>query len=133
MRAVRARILALLAALILLLPGGGAGRAQYYCQMMGRVVATCCCEPGASAQAPGAARELQVADCCQRISSALPSASLGTHEALRGVPAAALLSTVPAPLQWASATPSASACAESTQAPLAIGPPLFVKHCALLS
>jgi hypothetical protein len=26
-----------------------------------------------------------------------------------------------------------SSCAESTQAPLAIGPPLFVVHCALLS
>jgi hypothetical protein len=28
---------------------------------------------------------------------------------------------------------SGSLCAESTQAPLAIGPPLFVVHCAFLS
>jgi hypothetical protein len=133
MRAVRARMFALLAALILLLPGGGAGRAQYYCQMMGRVVATCCCETGAAAHAPDAAREFQAADCCQRISSARPSASLGTHEALRGVPAAALLSTVPQPFPVSRSSVALRSCAESTQAKLAIGPPLFVKHCALLS
>jgi hypothetical protein len=133
MRTVRARALALLAALIMLLPGGASARTQYYCAMMGRVMASRCCEPDAAAQAPSAAQELQAQDCCQRLSSANRSASLGTRDVLRGVIAAALPSRVFEAFCVSPRNDTGSSCAESTQAPLAIGPPLFVVHCALLS
>ena len=134
MRVVRARIFALLAALVLLLPGGASARTLYYCQMMGRVVASCCCDSATASQAPSAAPQAQAADCCRRISTATRSASLGTREAFRGVAAVALPITIPAAFRLArQSVDTGSSCAESTQAPLAIGPPLFVAHCALLT
>jgi hypothetical protein len=132
MRAVRARIFALLAALVLLLPGGASARTQYYCQMLGRVVASCCCETAAASQAPGAVQELQAADCCQRISSSTRSASLGARQALQGIAAAVLPSELASALGPCPRGDTGT-CTEVTQAPLAIGPPLFVAHCALLS
>ncbi|HEY5373855.1 MAG TPA: hypothetical protein VIK01_09205 [Polyangiaceae bacterium] len=133
MRAVRARILALFAALVLLLPGGAFARTQYYCAVMGRVVASCCCETEAVTQAPSAVQELEVGDCCQRLSAANRSASLGTRDVLHGVAAAAVLPTVTEPVRAAALGNTASPCTAATEAPLAIGPPLFVIHCALLS
>jgi hypothetical protein len=133
MRAVRARIFALLAALVLLLPGGASARTLHYCQMLGRVVASCCCETASASQAPGAAQELEAADCCQRISSSTRSASLGTREGFRGVTAAALPSASSVQFAPSPRRDTASSCTEVTQAPLAIGPPLFVAHCALLT
>src|SRR5450432_486074 len=94
MRAVRARVFALLAALLMLLPSGASARTHYYCQMMGRVVASCCCDTGAVSQAPGAPQQLQVEDCCQRISAASRSAALGTHQAFGAVVVAPLPSAV---------------------------------------
>ena len=133
MRTVWARLFALLAALVLLLPGGASTRAQYYCRMMGRVVASCCCGTDARAATPQHAQEIQDADCCSRISSSTRNASLGTREAVREIAAAALLRAVLAPFDVRPGTDAGNSCAESTQAPLAIGPPLFVVHCALLS
>ena len=99
MRVVRARILALFAALVMLLPGGAFARTQYYCSMMGRVVASCCCQAEAVTQAPSAAQELQVGDCCQRLSATSRSASLGTRDVLHGVAAPAVLPTVTEPVR----------------------------------
>jgi len=117
----------------MLLPGGASARTQYYCAMMGRVMASRCCETDAAARAPSATQELQAQDCCQRLSSADRSASLGTRHVLRGVVAAALLTMVSGAFRLSPRGDTGSSCAESTQAPLAIGPPLFVVHCALLS
>jgi hypothetical protein len=134
MRAVRARIFALLAALLMLLPGGAWARTQFYCPMMGHIVASCCDETDALSQAPSAAPQLRVADCCQRLSSSNQGASLGTHEAFQEVAAAALPSTRPPSFGLSPREgDTGSSCAEATQAPLAIGPPLFVAHCALLT
>ena len=98
---------------------------------MGRIVASSACNEAASERArPG--QELERADCCQRLSSANRSASLGTLHAVPDVaPAAAVVA-----LQAYAVTglgDSNGFCSESTQAPLAIGPPLFIVHCALLS
>lgn len=133
MRVVRARLFALVAALLLLLPGGAIARAQYYCPMMGLIVASCCDEADSVAQGPSATPKLQVADCCQRLSSSSRSASVGTREALGGLAVATLLTTVALPIGLEPPSDARSACSESTQAPLAVGPPLFVMHCALLS
>src|SRR5260221_14691294 len=94
MRAVRARIFALFAALILLLPSGASARSQYYCRMMGGLVASCCCGVDALSQSPRHAQELQDADCCQRISPSTRSAPLGTRGAVQDIAAAATLPPV---------------------------------------
>jgi hypothetical protein len=133
MRVVRSPIFALFLALLMLLPGGAVARTQYYCPMMGLIVASCCDETDSVAQVPSSLQKLQVADCCQRLSSSSRSASLGTREALRGVALGALLSAATQPVQLKAPSEPCSTCSQSTQAPLAIGPPLFVMHCALLS
>ena len=132
MVAVRAWIFALLASLLVLLPNGAPVRAEHYCRMLGRVVASCCCENDV-AVAPGAAQQVQVEGCCQRISAPNQSATLGGEKAVRVVGAAALAATVFALPEAESSGYPGRRCSECTQAPLAIGPPLFVKHCALLS
>jgi len=131
MRAVRAQIFALFAALVMLLPSGASARTEYYCRMMGRVVASSACNKEA-AKAASPAQQLQPEDCCQRLSSSSRSASLGTLEAVHDVAPAASV-TAPPPFVVGLLRDSGSVCAESTQAPLAIGPPLFVVHCAFLS
>jgi hypothetical protein len=116
----------------MLLPSGASARTQYYCRMMGRVVASSACDEEAASKAASPARELQPADCCQRLSSASRSASLGTLEALNDV-APAVSVAAAQPFVVGLLRHSDGFCAESTQAPLAIGPPLFIVHCALLS
>ncbi|MEI9938709.1 MAG: hypothetical protein WDO69_15935 [Pseudomonadota bacterium] len=136
MRAVRVKLLALLTALLLLLPGVVSAHAQYYCQMAGHVVAACCCKAEVSARPSSgslAAPECRVADCCQRISSPSLAASAGAKQTLQHIATAPLSFTVPPAFRVSARGESRRACAESTQAPLAIGPPLFVRHCALLS
>ena len=132
MRAVRAQIFALFAALVMLLPSGASARTQYYCRMIGRVVASSACNEAAASKAARPAQEFQLADCCQRLSSSSRSASLGTLEAVHDVAPAALVAAAP-PFVAALLRDPAGFCAESTQAPLAIGPPLFIVHCAFLS
>ena len=132
MRAVRARIFALLAALVMLLPSGASARTQYYCRMMGRIVASSACEQAAAPKLASPAQELRLADCCQRLSSSSRTASLGTLEAVHDVAPAASVPTT-GPLVVGLVRDSDGFCAESTQAPLAIGPPLFIVHCALLN
>ena len=131
MHAVRARIFALLAALVMLLPSGASARTQYYCKMMGRIVASSACDKGAT-PAARASQELQPVDCCQRLSASSRSASLGTLEAVHDVAPAASVAAAQ-PFVVGLGCGSDSVCAESTQAPLAIGPPLFIAHCSLLS
>jgi hypothetical protein len=133
MRAVRARIFALFAALIMLLPSGAWARSQYYCRMTGGLVASCCCGVEAHSQSPKHAQELQDADCCRRISPSTPSASLGTRGVVHDIATAAALPPVCECFDVTAAADTGTSCTESTQAPLAIGPPLFVVHCALLS
>jgi hypothetical protein len=132
MRAVGIKLFALLAALLLLLPGGVPAHAQFYCQMTRQLVASCCCGSEGAAhassrtQAPVACR---VADCCRRISSSAVAPSPGTLPAMQLMATAQRSFSVPS--EFPSCPPGI--CAKSTQAQLAIGPPLFVEHCALLS
>jgi len=132
MRAVPARIFALFAALIMLLPSGASARTQYYCRMMGRIVASSACDEEAASKTASPAQEFQLADCCQRLSSSGRSASLGTLEAVHDVAAAASVAAAQ-PFVVGLLRHADAFCAESTQAPLAIGPPLFIVHCAFLS
>jgi len=123
----------LLAALVVLLPSGAASRAQYLCRMTGRILADASCDSGAKARPTAAVAELRAENCCQRILSSSKSAALGTREAIQPVLLATVLPTLAPPLRGAGPACADSVCSESTQAPLAIGPPLFVVHCAFLS
>jgi hypothetical protein len=133
MHVVRARIFALLAALLLLPSGAAAARTEYYCRMMGGIVASCCCNDEARSQGSKHGQEAREADCCERMWPAARSASLGKREAVQEVASAEALSGVGRSFEARPAASSAAACIESTQAPLAVGPPLFLVHCALLS
>ena len=133
MRAVPARLFALLAALVMLLPGAASARTQYYCRMVGHVVGSAACDNDAESKASGPAQEFRLQDCCQRLSSANRSASLGTPDAVNDVARAAHFATLPQAFALELVGGPVAFCAESTQAPLAIGPPLFIVHCALLS
>jgi len=101
--------------------------------MMGRIPNAIACNDGAASKATSPRQELQREDCCQRLSSANRSASLGTLNAVIDIAPGAEVSTSfhPCPVRLNRAP--VSFCAESTQAPLAIGPPLFIVHCAFLS
>lgn len=133
MRAVPARLFALFAALVMLLPGTASARTQYYCRMMSRVVGSVACDNGTESKATGTGQEIQDQDCCQRLSAANRSASLGTLDAVNDVAPAAYVATLPQAFALGASGGPISFCGESTQAPLAIGPPLFIVHCALLS
>src|SRR6478735_2440138 len=133
MRAVRARIFALFAALALLLPSGASARTQYYCRMMGRIIGAVSCDREAASHAVSPAKQLEDADCCQRLTSSSRSASLGTRDALGGFAVAPLLAPSFQPFGVCPDEAARDLCFESTQAPLAIGPPLFIVHCAFLS
>jgi hypothetical protein len=133
MRAVLAQLFALLAALVLLLPGTASARTQYYCRMTGQVIGSTACDTGAESKAADPAQAIHEQDCCQRLSSANRDASLGTLDAVNDVAPAAHFATLPQGFVLGQSGDSISVCAEPTQAPLAIGPPLFIVHCALLS
>ncbi len=124
---------ALLAALVMLLPSAASAHAEYYCRMMGRVVGAASCANEAAGRAVGPASELRLADCCQRLKSATGTASLGTREVAPDLVAACHASAPSPSFELGAPSGRRSLCAAATQAPLAIGPPLFLAHCALLS
>jgi hypothetical protein len=101
--------------------------------MMGRLVPSCCCGVDTQSKSPKHAQELQDADCCQRISPSARGASLGTPGVVHDIAAAAALPPVCVSFDVTAGADTGASCTESTQAPLAIGPPLFVMHCAMLS
>jgi hypothetical protein len=133
MCAFQARLVALFAALVLLLPSTGSSRLQYYCQMTGRVIGAVACDNEAASRATSPVQEVQRQDCCRRLWSSSRSASLGTLKAVYDVAPAAQACTLPEPLAIDLDGAFVDFCMESTQAPLAIGPPLFVVHCSFLS
>jgi hypothetical protein len=133
MRRLKTRIFAVLAALLMLLPGGALARSQYYCRMMGSVVASCCCTASVVTRSPRAVAELRLEDCCQRLSAANRSAAFGTRDAAPTVVRVFLPSALRDLFPVAAEIQAGRACSIATQAPLAIGPPLFVVHCAFLS
>jgi hypothetical protein len=132
MQQLGARLRLFLAALIVLLAAAASDRSHYFCKMMGRAVAECCCAPQHSPQR-GRNTALRAADCCERLAaSQQPVATLSHHAALPDFPVAALVATLPA---FAPPEPSfrlVPAHPSPARAPPALGPPLFLSHCALL-
>lgn len=134
MSAVLRLVVTLVAALVVALPGTAFGRGQYFCRMLGSVTSGSCCAGAKQAPAPSVGPEVRRAGCCDR----LPSAEPGTSAATRSGGA-----EIPFPAWAASLSPDAPASdsvaemlaakPEQARAPPALGPPLFLKHCALLT
>jgi hypothetical protein len=132
MRAVHLQLIALLAAVAVLFSSGASARTQYLCRVTGVVLADCCCAVAGPARAAHRVQQARPADCCDRIVTAARSGATGTRDASRSIAGAALAAVLP-PHVYAPPTAELIALAvRSTRAPPAVGPPLFVAHCALL-
>jgi len=101
--------------------------------MTGRIVDSIGCDAGTRSKATSPSQRVQSEGCCQRLASSNRSASLGTLNAVIDVAPAAEVGAIFQPIAGGLSRDPVGFCAESTQAPLAIGPPLFIAHCALLS
>jgi hypothetical protein len=135
---VRRRWFALLALLLVALPLGAAGRDQYFCRMMGRLMDSCCCvPPGADtshvARSSGGPR-LERQDCCERVEGLRASATALRDAAVRlPLSAFATLACARPLLPELPSMGSVQGEAVQARAPPPTGPPLYLKHCALLS
>jgi hypothetical protein len=126
-----ARILALVTALLALLAVSPPERAHYFCRMMDRVVDSCCCESPAAADGACPA-QLKAPDCCVRLTrGTLPAA-----EARRDVvPPLSSPALAPVELPLVVAAPPLELANVGRRAQRVLptrGPPLFLRHCALL-
>jgi hypothetical protein len=130
-RSLVLRTIAWLAAAIVLLSDEAAPKTQYFCHMMGRVVASCCCAGEDGASKVECRAEARAPDCCERIESrkghALPAAPEKATSGLSPVALSVLPECVPPPPRRAPV-----ARLREARAPPAVGPPLFLAHCAIL-
>lgn len=134
MRSLRNPLVTLLAALLMLLPGGASARTQYFCHVMGRVMPSCCCETEQQASDSSSERQVRPEGCCELISSAGRAAMPRAVSKATRLAGAAFVAVVPEPVR---VTPSVPKSADArtvprTRAPPALGPPLFLAHCAFL-
>ena len=132
MRAVRLQLIALLAAVAVLLSSGVSARTQYLCHMSGLLVADCCCAEVAPSHRAHHEQRARAADCCERIVTAARSGATGTRDALKTVAFTALAAALPRPDIPAPTAELVACAARPARARPALGPPLFVAHCAFL-
>jgi len=132
MRQIGVRLQLLLAALIVLLATAAADHSHYFCKMMGRAVAECCCATSHQLQRSRSA-SARAPDCCELLTASKQSVATSHSAALPDVPVAAWVAILPA---FAFSEPHFRLVpllrAPTRAAPPAIGPPLFISHCAML-
>jgi len=135
MQTLRARIAALLAVVLVALPAFAFAQNRYFCAAMGLVMESCCCK--SASESPGAKCPVQVqaADCCELLESAEREATPAVRDgAATRVPAPALVATLS---PWAVAlgvdARELGGAVRQARAPPSHGPPLYLKHCVLLS
>ena len=131
MRWFGARLQLLLVALVVLLGVAASDRSHYFCKMLGRAVEECCC-PGAHDANQNDGATARAPDCCELMAgSKQPVAAYhhATAPSLSATPVAVTLASFEysEPSFRLVETPRTLA-----RAPPAIGPPLFLSHCALL-
>ena len=132
---LRAQFVAALTALAVLIAGSGFVRAQYFCRMMNRVVSsTCCCSKAAAHHdEPSYGPEARDTDCCQKI-AANERSSVASASKTDGVVPPLAASEAPAPVIKVHAPRLAVVeLPVRARAPPALGPPLFIAHCRLLT
>jgi hypothetical protein len=133
MRLLRVRILALLAVIAMALPGGASSRAQYFCRMMERVMPSCCCGGERQSQRLERATVVRAADCCERIAPSSHAGTAAVRDASAPIETWALVATLPEIARVAFNSSWTDVPVPRAQAPPGVGPPLFLKHCVLLT
>ena len=132
MRAVRLQLIALLAAVAVLLSSGVSARTQYLCHMSGLLVGDCCCAEEGPAHPTYHEQRARAADCCERMVTAARSGATGTRDVLKTVAFTALTAVLPRPDIPRPPAELVALAARPARARRALGPPLFVAHCAFL-
>lgn len=134
MRSLWIRIIALFTVLSVLVPSDTFARTQYFCHMMGRVMPTCCCEPDEQPSNASCEAQIRSASCCERMTSARHATMPSIRENASTIAGAAWVAVVEEPACIAATAPRIANTAPPprTRAPPAVGPPLFVAHCAFL-
>lgn len=128
----RARLAALLVALLGLAPVVAQAHGRYFCRMLERVVDECCCAVEPSSAALDSAPEVKSPDCCLRLTQGtLPSAD-PTRNSVAPVAALPVVLASRAPIVPPLYPEILGAAPEEDDVSPARGPPLFLKHCALL-
>jgi hypothetical protein len=133
MRSFRARLQILLAALMVLLGVAASQRSHYFCKMMGRAVAECCCVRGHAAPVgKNLGATARADDCCELIARDGQRVLAVQQAAPPQVVMAALVVALPG-VEYSLPSFAPSGHTPSlARAPPALGPPLFLSHCALL-
>jgi len=130
MRAFRAQLAALFAALVLVLPGAVWARAHYLCRMTGRPMPASCCNEHA-----GESREKRALplDCCRRVTPAAHTGTPGTRFASQDLAPAALANVLAEPAYLPLHSLAVERAPRRARAPPPAGPPLYLAHCSFLS
>jgi hypothetical protein len=127
----RARLLALFTAMLAVLAVSLPARVHYFCRMMDRVVDSCCCE--SSAAADGECRaDLKVPDCCERLTRGTLPAAEARRDLVPPLSSPALVPPEPALVLVAPEVELPNVARLAQRALPKRGPPLFLRHCALL-
>lgn len=133
MRPLQTRLLALVAALALLLPGGAAAGVRYFCDMMEQVTSSCCCPREHKAKGATRSVEARAPDCCKRLASPERADAPSASDLMPQLPPAALVAILEPVASSGVESGRILAAPPQARAPPALGPPLFIVHCALLS
>jgi hypothetical protein len=136
MFALRARVVALVVALFMALPAGAFARGLYFCRSMDRVMEDCCCGTDTSIAPASRGAELQRTDCCQLLRPALQGgvpATQARNAAAAPPPLVTILPELVAmPLRAVRRVPGRTRTERARGSP-SLGPPVYLKHCVLLT
>ena len=132
MRSLRLQLFALIAAIATLLPSGALAKPHYFCRMMDRVLSSDCCAERAESGATDH-ETLQAPDCCERMVSPERAGANRAADAPTQLPAAALATILDPYVVPTLKVGTNTIAPPQARAPPALGPPLFIVHCALLS
>jgi len=132
MRRFRLQLMALFAVLAILMSGAAAAQTRYRCLMSGRIFETCCCAEAGRAPAAHRQVEARVPDCCEPVVSAAHAGATATLD-VEQVFAAAFDATVPIRIDVLPRPAGERLVIWRDRGPPGVGPPLFIKHCSLLS
>jgi hypothetical protein len=133
MRALRARLVALITAATLLVPASALAQVVYLCTMTGAIGPKCCCssvseEPRA---APSRA-QFERPDCCEAQAQASRDAIAAAADHMPSVGPAVLVSTLALADLFDLERASSLSRAAQARGPPALGPPIYLENCSLL-
>lgn len=135
MRHALSRLFVVAAVLVTLLPAGAFASTRYFCKMMDRVTASeCCCAKQRLTPSHAVDDAIQAEGCCERLQRADSTLPSSTRPTPLDNPSYGVAATLPAlQLDAPDARSGVAATPGAARAPPLFGPPLFLKHCVLLT